>query len=722
MRTKNGKRIGPVPIALVAVLALAAFVSAGLLLAVNGQQTAEAQSSSDCTIGAAATQDMGLDAGGNCSVPGTEANIKLEGALPAANAAVTTFFIYGTNVGEGSEGSKVYPQYTRYMIDNVVDPAPTMTSCTLRNDDNTDDQDDADGDPITTMVRNGTYVDVECDEVEPYRGQVIDVGIPGNSAKSEILTLTGDELSETVLYTYRTRPADNSGLDSIAASADDDDDYTVAPANGATLTVTVKFLGPPSAAKECGDDMDEACSTLKANRGEPVRSNTRTTNLVLTVMDENGDLLEGFAQLSLMDAGSAVFTETNRTTETVKVEAGIATVAVEGLPSTGAFKYAAMADFEASNGTLTVKTSITRLGDAEMIEADAYMCTPEGKGDIEEVIGVEANTEADPPVEAVDAVAANECVSEINGLKSSSTGDDPDPLVSIAPGGIFTIYGKATDSAGNKVSSLEWEAAEDDEDVFTPSQGDAETKITVGAKVEPGSYELTINDARDDAETMITIIVAGKTSQLSVEGPEMIPTDTGLATFTVTAMDSADNVPNDVADLNGKYIVAVRNKDAEVLGTDPNDFVIFNKRGVGSFQVLMPEDAVEGTRLSITVGHGTITDTTVVTYGDADDTTDPGMDGELTAPSDVEALWVSGSISMGWTPGQGASRQMVVLLGPGSSSTVVYNKTVQKTESVHDIREDNDGEALASGDYRVFVLSISGTDFEPSDDDTARSW
>ena len=70
--------------------------------------------------------------------------------------------------------------------------------------------------------------------------------------------------------------------------------------------------------------MDEACSTLKANRGEPVRSDTRTTNLVLTVMDENGDLLEGFAQLSQMDAGSAVFTETNRTTETVKVEDGTA--------------------------------------------------------------------------------------------------------------------------------------------------------------------------------------------------------------------------------------------------------------------------------------------------------------------------------------------------------------------------------------------------------------
>ena len=621
MRKKIGKRIGPVPITLVSVFALAAFISVGLLLAVNSGQMVAAQASADCTIGATATEDMGLDAAGNCSVPGTEANIKFEGVLPTvSDAGSTNFFVYGTNVGEGSEGSSIYPENTRYHA-STADPAPTMVSCNVQDEEGTTVQVEVDGtnEDVTKMVPHMSYVDRDCNEVDALRGKTITVDAPGNNANSEILTITGDELTQATLYVFRARPAVSTTESVTAVGANVpagvfgvDPDLT----NAGFVNVTVKFLGPPSAAKECGDESNMACSTLMANRGDPVRSNTRTTNLVLTVMDENGDLLEGFAQLSLMDAGSAVFTETNRTTETVKVEAGMAEVTVEGLPSTGAFKYAAMADFEASNGTLTVKTSITRLGDAEMIEADAYMCTPEGKGDIEEVIGVEADDAATPPVEAVAAVAANECVSEINGLKSSSTGDDPDPLVSIAPGGIFTIYGKATDSAGNKVSSLEWEAAEDDEDVFTPSQGDAETKITVGAKVEPGSYELTINDARDDAETMITVIVAGKASQLSVEGPEMIPTETGLATYTVTATDSAGNVSNDVADLGGKYIVAVRNKDAQVLGVDTNDFVIFNKNGVGTFQVLMPEDAVEGTQLSITVGYKDVTATIVVMYGE----------------------------------------------------------------------------------------------------------
>ena len=44
MRTKIGKRIGPVPIALVAVFALAAFISAGVWLVPSSGQMVEAQS------------------------------------------------------------------------------------------------------------------------------------------------------------------------------------------------------------------------------------------------------------------------------------------------------------------------------------------------------------------------------------------------------------------------------------------------------------------------------------------------------------------------------------------------------------------------------------------------------------------------------------------------------------------------------------------------------
>ena len=83
MRTKNGKRIGPVPIALVAVFALAAFISAGLLIAVSVGQTAEAQSSS-CTVDSLGMSANSVDVVPNeaCDVAGESATIKIEGTQP----------------------------------------------------------------------------------------------------------------------------------------------------------------------------------------------------------------------------------------------------------------------------------------------------------------------------------------------------------------------------------------------------------------------------------------------------------------------------------------------------------------------------------------------------------------------------------------------------------------------------------------------------------------
>ena len=665
MRTKNGKRIGPVPIALVAVLALAAFISAGLLLAVNSGQTVAAQSSVDCTVGATMGQDVVIDSA--CRVPGTEATIKFEGALPTTGGTapeVTNFFVYGTNVGAGSERSKVYPQYTMYMFDDN-DPEPSMVECTLRDAMGVDVVDD-NGD-TTKMVRNKTYVDTECEEVDPFRSQVIEVGVPGNSAKSQILTITGDELSDTDIYVFRGRPTTSAGFVAINNSAEEAD-YIIVPGTDDPLNLLVKFLGPPSAAKKCDNPL-AACSTLMANRGDPVRSDNMTTELVLTVRDENGDMLEGFAQLSLVDAGSALFAETNRDTQTVMVDSVTgATATVKGLPSTGAFKYTAMADFETNNGTLIVKTTIQRLGDAETIDAAAYLCVPGGKDEA----AVEDDVDTTEVVETADA---RPCLLELKALNNTDGGDDPDPFISVAPGATITIHGSATDSAGNKVSSLEWSATNDAaKDAFNPDSGNAETEITVGTGSDaPGTYEIKVNDTRDDAEIMLTIVVADKTSQVSLEGPEMIAASTGLATFTVTATDSAGNVPSDVADLNEKYTVAVRNKDAKVLGVDGSGFVIFNKFGVGTFQVLMPEDAVEGISLSITVGYKNITDTVVVMYGEMMVEPEPMMPMLLGAPSITSVMSdAAGMATVMLTPGDNASKHWV-WAAPTDGSTGMWH-------------------------------------------------
>jgi hypothetical protein len=90
MKTKNRKWIGPVPITLVVVFALAAFLSAGLLLAPNGAQPAGAQDA-DCeivyaeggTIDVAATNATSTTSytgnAGTCMTMGDTATIKVIG-------------------------------------------------------------------------------------------------------------------------------------------------------------------------------------------------------------------------------------------------------------------------------------------------------------------------------------------------------------------------------------------------------------------------------------------------------------------------------------------------------------------------------------------------------------------------------------------------------------------------------------------------------------------
>ena len=271
-------------------------------------------------------------------------------------------------------------------------------------------------------------------------------------------------------------------------------------------------------------------------------------------------------------------------------------------------------------------------------------------------------------------------------MADDSSSNDPDVLNAISPGGFFFISAKSTDSVGNTITdttkstmdtpiSLNWEVTSDADNVDDAevaivgdeNSGTTNSSINIYDKAKLGTYSLTVEDR--GATKVVMITVPGKTSRIEITGPDMIPTDTGLATYMVTATDPAGNLPSDVNDLDGNYTVAVRSKDAEVLGLT-NDKVDFDeKTGIGQFQVLLPLDAVVGSTVSITISHGTITSTKAVTYGD--DPSEPGMptDGEmLTSPSGVDAASLpgTGTVSVSWTPGQNATQHWVVLFSlPG---------------------------------------------------------
>ena len=85
MRTKNAKRLWPVP-ATLAVMALAALLAFGLL-ATTGAQPAEAQDDADCEVTVAATADgtptvvdqTDTDTDTDCTATGDSATIKFTG-------------------------------------------------------------------------------------------------------------------------------------------------------------------------------------------------------------------------------------------------------------------------------------------------------------------------------------------------------------------------------------------------------------------------------------------------------------------------------------------------------------------------------------------------------------------------------------------------------------------------------------------------------------------
>ena len=66
MRTKNGKRIGPVPIAVVAVFALAALLSAGLVALFPN--SAQAQTAPSIRLSGTTIKDQTVDVGETATV------------------------------------------------------------------------------------------------------------------------------------------------------------------------------------------------------------------------------------------------------------------------------------------------------------------------------------------------------------------------------------------------------------------------------------------------------------------------------------------------------------------------------------------------------------------------------------------------------------------------------------------------------------------------------
>ena len=258
MRTKNAKRLWPVP-ATLAVVALAAFLAFGLL-ATNGAQPAVAQDGADCTFNVGANAEgreltaneitasdgttvVGntADTAGSCFTTIETATVRIKGPSGSPDAAdkpITLHILYEDDGGD----LEYYPAGTFYQVDASTIGTPTRPGgfYTARaNDDDT----------VSTKRYSSQTVEVPLAAVEggKYMAQSVDVMVTGNFRIFDVASF-GDGFSEAT----QCADVDNSGrLENSPSACVDEDDVPGDPENlkvdaDADAIVNVTFLGAPS--------------------------------------------------------------------------------------------------------------------------------------------------------------------------------------------------------------------------------------------------------------------------------------------------------------------------------------------------------------------------------------------------------------------------------------------------------------------------------------------
>ncbi len=774
MRKKIGKRIGPVPITL-AVVALAAVLSVGLLLAANASIIqaqgmpggGDTSSDSKCAAVVAGdskllatdsdVQDNSLEdvvSGGGCKVTGDSVDVVFENHFPSAsNGVPTTNNPVEVSLAAYATGGVQFPSVQaidknddgdafivvgKVGVDEYLlaidapsiaiggSPTPGTKSVTITRDMAEDgkvylfayiatdnafgvpSQDNEGGTQVTTAlgIPLSTFVDDNkrnADHAAAAQNEAIAFVISEiNDALREARGDTNLQTAAAVENGAATQTFNTTNLpDVVAADASATPARTVADvledASDRIDTVTghANYAKAGNATKIAIVDAELAILMAQAgldaiDHGAPQHFMNTTANIVVLVefqdpavekvgdktvsyvtpgpiaaagtsevsvmvRDTNEIALNGFIDLVIdpSAASSVVFSQSNLKTYHAPVKDGmVAAATIKGLPKTGPVRVVVTGTF----GDLTITGYAKREGAADSVTAMTYSCTKKIEGD--------------------DVAEAAICNAEA-GMK---TADLTESTV-FAPGAKFLIVGELADSAGNtldkRVSAKQLKPSgvtqaitsivNAQESKTAPVVGEAQANARLIATIDTnedraalGNYDIEVSSS--GKKMTVTITIAGDASQITIYGPDMISPATGLASYMVTATDVNGNVPADAGELDGKFTVAVRYKDAEVLGLADGK-IDFNSKGVGEFLVQMPQDAVEGDSVSITVVYGSISVTKVVTYGDPP--TEPEMPTELTAPSGVvvSSLATTQSISVSWdtTSIQNAQQIKVVL-------------------------------------------------------------
>ena len=176
-------------------------------------------------------------------------------------------------------------------------------------------------------------------------------------------------------------------------------------------------------------------------------------------------------------------------------------------------------------------------------------------------------------------------------------------------------------------------------------------EASLGARMITVSTDATDKDDEAIADVMLSVTVAGPPHSYTVEGPMNIDLgDSG--TFTVTAMDEAEDLPHfitDGADRNDLVEVFVADvPSGNVRGLDSNNMLeLETDTGMGTFTVYAPRDAEQGEVVRFFVSSGDSEVSGTVMFGG--EPMMPGMPGMPGMPMNVMAEATSDTmITVSW--------------------------------------------------------------------------
>ena len=656
MRTKIGKRIGPVPIALVAVLALAAFISAGLWLVPGGNQTAEAQGRGDTPASKCVVTDNTILNPTDAEPPVTDSNRPLvyvpENCFVTGNAvtveftnpdpAEATFHVFTDGRITDGSNRKVYVNGT--VPEPTEAPETAITSYYLlkvpaRAIGETDP-----GRATITVTRNGkSQISLDAYATLP---------TPGVSAAVLPAPTADGDVNDTIVFSPALDAPDadassvsvNAGAEvpedkdeakvftifDDAATAVFDMEWGSAGENTISIQGTdfvydalvgdlASFLVPGAEITISNED-ESYKHTIAID--DDSRMMGTTVGTAPDTSDEPADNADITVTASLSRNVEGTVTVTVGGGDDVMLEAGLSTgksltmtakqarssgtgLKVVGLPETGNIRVEVSAEFNGDTGSLTKKGYAMRTNEVvDSVVAKTYACKQQD---------VAAERMPDPD-NSGEMIADRSMICAVEGMATTKVSDLTE-TATFPPGSMFLIIATVTDSAGNPLEGERITARQ--------SAGPTRLGITAGtantdskgmarliatAKPEEdadgGTYTLAVS--RGSVSDSIDVNLAGDVANLGFpEGRQSDPISASdsLGTFIVKATDVNGNLPINVGDgpTDFEALVSVRPSTSVVLNTADGKIKFDAKTGEATFYVQVSDDAEIGDSLTVTV-------------------------------------------------------------------------------------------------------------------------